>query len=810
MCLRSSASTGGGRVMKKIARSLPVRKQIEKKLVARRQAREDVKVDKGKIPESVKDVVKEPKKLVVKLVKDAESKDKTKPSTRKSNTADADKTSSVKDDKSVVRKSEVSEFSSDDDEPLLKVSKKRQKAKNEAKKQAKKSLDTAKTKDDKSSELVDKVVDKSVKTTKDATKTVDKPKDEKPTKALDKKPKVEKELDKSIPDDAKPVKNQTAPTKKSLSKDESKILTKKLISKSKTLDSSNVSDSDVSKGNRTPRPSRKTKEAATLYMELLGQRLNTSHNIDEDNSSLDSFPELPNVRKTEQMENELKAQNVKTGKSGKSAKSGKSTYSDSSTIKPSVVEIKTEKKVVNELKTDYYSNSETPSESEGQMSLYELNSVNIDKSSRRCNLRSDKSTGLSDSKGEEKTKRKVGSKKKVQQKKSFPKKSTKKVEKSFSESDEEPLALKISTKSKSDNETILSSKKDQVDISDALKKISTMKKCMEARKKAESTIKVSEGFSTNPVPSFEESQKVFGIAKRPQNENEDLKNPLYNKLYQKPATSRDVDTKIDLQRNKRKVNMSSEEIEKWLNESCLEPEPMEDDLAMSELDIKKFKETVEIKNKEFFEKPPVKDDEKGKNERKLIFHQKRNTLKITPNKNMSTKNKQAFSPDNETSVYSFCLDDQGPPTSTPFRQNVHLDTKKKPEPEDKPKLTKNQRKNSSVDTSDIFTPPKVLPSTKPVETKSCDTSVDVMDVGTSKDLDLGNMKSSIAVQCDFQSDQQATKITLPQGNLADFRNMEISTQTDYALANEGHLFYIPLQNSKTGENISEHLIQGKR
>ncbi|XP_062543483.1 protein Jumonji [Armigeres subalbatus] len=54
------------------------------------------------------------------------------------------------------------------------------------------------------------------------------------------------------------------------------------------------------------RPSRKTKEAATLYMELIGRKLNHDDKSDDDASSLDSL-ELPNVRRLEKMENELKA-----------------------------------------------------------------------------------------------------------------------------------------------------------------------------------------------------------------------------------------------------------------------------------------------------------------------------------------------------------------------------------------------------------------------------------------------------------------------------------------------------------------------
>ncbi|ERL91711.1 uncharacterized protein LOC109543282 [Dendroctonus ponderosae] len=60
------------------------------------------------------------------------------------------------------------------------------------------------------------------------------------------------------------------------------------------------------------RPSRKTKEAAAIYMEILSHKLVNESIIDDDISS-DSFPELPNVKKTERRENELKAQ-AKTSK----------------------------------------------------------------------------------------------------------------------------------------------------------------------------------------------------------------------------------------------------------------------------------------------------------------------------------------------------------------------------------------------------------------------------------------------------------------------------------------------------------------
>lgn len=58
---------------------------------------------------------------------------------------------------------------------------------------------------------------------------------------------------------------------------------------------------------RSQRPSRKTKEAAAIYMEILSHKLVNEGKKDDDNVSIDSFPELPNVKKTEQRENELKA-----------------------------------------------------------------------------------------------------------------------------------------------------------------------------------------------------------------------------------------------------------------------------------------------------------------------------------------------------------------------------------------------------------------------------------------------------------------------------------------------------------------------
>lgn len=67
------------------------------------------------------------------------------------------------------------------------------------------------------------------------------------------------------------------------------------------------SSSTVSSQNLFRRPTRKTKEAAAIYMEILGRKLVSPDLENDDNGSVESFPELPNARKIAQTENELKA-----------------------------------------------------------------------------------------------------------------------------------------------------------------------------------------------------------------------------------------------------------------------------------------------------------------------------------------------------------------------------------------------------------------------------------------------------------------------------------------------------------------------
>ncbi|RZB40653.1 JmjN and/or zf-C5HC2 domain containing protein [Asbolus verrucosus] len=85
-----------------------------------------------------------------------------------------------------------------------------------------------------------------------------------------------------------------------------------------------VEQKECTESKTSQRPTRKTKEAAAIYMEILSHKLVNESKIDDDNVSIDSFPELPNVKKTEQRENELKAR----------ARSGKTSESEGDSKKP--------------------------------------------------------------------------------------------------------------------------------------------------------------------------------------------------------------------------------------------------------------------------------------------------------------------------------------------------------------------------------------------------------------------------------------------------------------------------------------------
>lgn len=113
-------------------------------------------------------------------------------------------------------------------------------------------------------------------------------------------------------DDEKDDEEEELPMEKSTSQIKRNIqrgIQKKICTRSKS-EMRRVTRSNsgiISSQNPSRRPTRKTKEAAAVYMEILGRKLVSPDLENEDNLSVESFPELPNARRIAQTENELKA-----------------------------------------------------------------------------------------------------------------------------------------------------------------------------------------------------------------------------------------------------------------------------------------------------------------------------------------------------------------------------------------------------------------------------------------------------------------------------------------------------------------------
>lgn len=94
-----------------------------------------------------------------------------------------------------------------------------------------------------------------------------------------------------------------------ISVEKKKVGRKKKTNVDLEIANSQANTTDLSENETRGRPMRKTKEAATIYMELIGRKLTLQDSSDND-SSLDSL-EAPNLKRVELMEIELKANNDK-------------------------------------------------------------------------------------------------------------------------------------------------------------------------------------------------------------------------------------------------------------------------------------------------------------------------------------------------------------------------------------------------------------------------------------------------------------------------------------------------------------------
>lgn len=172
-------------------------------------------------------------------------------------------------------------FSSDDDEPLVKSEPQNKKAKIQN-----------------SSKAVNLNSEADDSTTKNETTTSIKQNNSQPPEKA-KRGRKKKEV--AVVEQEKP-KEKVVLREPENSTEKKKVERKKKINVDQEIANSQT---DLSENETRGRPMRKTKEAATIYMELIGRKLTLQDSSDND-SSLDSL-EVPNLKKVEMMENELKA-----------------------------------------------------------------------------------------------------------------------------------------------------------------------------------------------------------------------------------------------------------------------------------------------------------------------------------------------------------------------------------------------------------------------------------------------------------------------------------------------------------------------
>ncbi|XP_055841325.1 uncharacterized protein LOC129908679 [Episyrphus balteatus] len=307
----SPEPTGGGRMTRQRAFFEPVK-------VIRHEEKEDneekeKKEEKEKTEEKEEvQKKKEPEKTKI--------KDPTPP-------PQPEPVSNKHDEEDVVPNRDVFDFSSEDEQPLAKAIKlKNAKAvhgkKSSPKKQPKQAAqakDVSQNKEENSQKpkpvenAKDKVIVKSDKVeetnnittepeedTKVLPEKIKKPPGRKPKKKIIEEPSIVSEKDsKASNEQNKQQKQDSENDLKLLQPTTAAAATRQ--KKKPTPEIPEVAEPEV----RSARPSRKTKEAATIYMGIIGQKLQLDE-FDDDELSLSSFPDLPNVKEMEKMETELK------------------------------------------------------------------------------------------------------------------------------------------------------------------------------------------------------------------------------------------------------------------------------------------------------------------------------------------------------------------------------------------------------------------------------------------------------------------------------------------------------------------------
>lgn len=741
------------------------------------------------------------------------------------------------------------------------------------------------------------------------------------------------------------------------------------------------------------RPSRKTKEAAAVYMEILGRKLVSPDLDNEDNLSVDSFPELPNARRIAQTENEIRAKVKQSSKLNSNSKDAKS--ESNKTVSTRLSKDKVDRKVVKNkrpLKVQKY--CELDSEDESACSVQ---SENVKPVTRRSlgklpeptsrSLRSSPRNILTKlpEKPEKmlkpekdkilvKRKREQNSGKLTPAKTNVSKqKATKTKNKSEdSESDEETLGMLLDklNKKKVKTEPVKSEQTEQIksentpptntaNVKYAASKISDDEESFRGFS-SKAISKVLNSCHTHVKANLLASEDADGkldvlkTQDTPQTDTSDMRNdqfsvletsilspitmnPNYTLVKPIPEDLTSSDCKsippaqqlvslnqdkicnhepsestvniIDMPRSatlgrKERVNMSTEQIEKWLNESSMAKEEskaeMENVAGFKYENIVKVKSDVShisistriqhlvrpvnislaktteknsykhnaiqskmlpIPNLNLQNSPPkqqgiptnrnrinadIKEIIKGRNiktskdssfgedsdavsksdhnsvdgspekkspEKKSVQLRKPFLPKVKERKDI-TPSANAFSPENESSVYAFESDTETP-ISTPFRRRLTKDTENKPDSvplasEDEATKTGEEiqdgesQQPSDTPKSNRFELPKNFADLASMQVLPIDKlTTSWSNVGCS---------ASIAVQVNLDEQSQEPQLMVEDSNL---KSTEISTQTDSNNENdddnEGQLFYIPLQAvTRNGPNLvqGQQLIQG--
>lgn len=665
---------------------------------------------------------------------------------------------------------------------------------------------------------------------------------------------------------------QKAPTEEN-SSDKKKINRKKKNTPPPTADKANsqANTTDLSENEARGRPMRKTKEAATIYMELIGRKL-TLHDSSDNDSSLDSL-EVPNLKRVEMMEIELKEKlekdkfavaEKKRADEKKAQNAAKKSLQDSKNLKgkrgaareeTAQEEIKESQKSQQKPKKDDVTAVTNKDKSGGEISILEKSFSDSDEEPLATKLGAKQNTS--------KTSVKKRGRKSHQEIADIARKAEEQRQ-----ADALRQEIKALTSPKSDQkvEEILKSPLPPKNEHIADKKASTSINNIEPVKSEkpppndDEFVKNFDSTSPKPVqnagkssinllPSKEESEKIFGIASVTLAQSS---GPLDTKCtlgkcgsIHKPILGPPVLTESALgaslspkDRRKSKVNMTREQIEKWLDEASWTPIP---DDEMESIDLKttskastssvvlsksgddsqssiltkdkiepapstSFKEQPKKPESPSIQKLQAKEDKRKSDLLNASTETKASSAVRTPahaNKQQPQQRRTpvyktqmekpkskltpvlpssfgAFSPENEHSVYSFDRedDDHLPAPSAPFRRS---DSKPAEDRKEVP---------------DSFSKPSHMTPTKNT----------VSATGVSLTLSPDDNKKSASMAVDLATSSTTNEKKKTSKIVEAGQDKEGGDDSD----SEGHTFYIPLQatsasGSKTIQGVAVKL-----